>query len=68
MLAYCACPHHASGIIVDELRKLGYQHTAVIDEGILFWHQQGFPVEGTAAGQPLPKAPPGPAAPHDHVH
>jgi cytochrome c oxidase cbb3-type subunit 3 len=68
VLAYCACPHHASGIIVDELRKLGYQHTAVIDEGILFWHQQGFPVEGTAAGQPLPKAPPGPAAPHDHVH
>lgn len=69
VLAYCACPHHASGIIVDELRKRGYPHTAVIDEGILFWHQQGFPVDGTAAGQPLPKAPGGGAAGHEgHVH
>lgn len=71
VLAYCACPHHASGIIVDELRKRGYQHTAVIDEGILFWHQQGFPVEGTAAaapikGEPIPGGYPDPHAGHVH--
>ena len=33
--AYCACPHHASGVVVDELRKRGFKHTAVLDEGIL---------------------------------
>ncbi|MCB9559798.1 MAG: c-type cytochrome [Kofleriaceae bacterium] len=46
VLAYCACPHHASGIVVDELRKRGFEHTAVIDEGINFWHNQGYPMEG----------------------
>lgn len=62
VLAYCACPHHASGIVVDELRKRGYPHTAVIDEGILFWRQQGYPVEGSMAALPVPQpAPPGPA-------
>ncbi|HSS37379.1 MAG TPA: c-type cytochrome, partial [Polyangia bacterium] len=24
VLAYCACPHHVSGIVVEELRKRGY--------------------------------------------
>jgi cytochrome c oxidase cbb3-type subunit 3/ubiquinol-cytochrome c reductase cytochrome c subunit len=57
VLAYCACPHHASGIIVDELRKRGFKHTAVIDEGILFWHQQGYPVE--ACGGPAAAEGPG---------
>jgi mono/diheme cytochrome c family protein/rhodanese-related sulfurtransferase len=60
VLAYCACPHHASGVIVDELRKRGYKHTAVIDEGILFWKKQGYPVEGD------PSAAPDPHAGHDH--
>lgn len=52
VLAYCACPHHASGEVVDALRKLGYPNTAVIDEGITFWKQKGYamalppPVEG----------------------
>jgi len=29
VVAYCACPHHASGEVVTELRKHGYPHTAV---------------------------------------
>ncbi|MBK9033771.1 MAG: c-type cytochrome [Myxococcales bacterium] len=62
VVAYCACPHHASGEIVDALRARGYKHTAVLDEGILFWHQQGYPVEGTAAKQPIAK-PPSPPPP-----
>jgi cytochrome c oxidase cbb3-type subunit 3 len=52
VVAYCACPHHASGVIVDELRKRGYKNTAVLDEGILFWHRQGYPVEGSNAALP----------------
>ena len=41
--AYCACPHHASGAVVDELRKRGFTHTAVLDEGILEWKKRGYP-------------------------
>lgn len=48
VIAYCACPHHASGEVVDALRKRGFQNTAVLDEGILFWRQQGFPLAGEA--------------------
>jgi len=62
--AYCACPHHASGAIVDELRKRGFPHTAVLDEGILEWKKRGYPtvsepVPGEAgAGKPLPSRAP----------
>jgi mono/diheme cytochrome c family protein/rhodanese-related sulfurtransferase len=41
--AYCACPHHASGAVVDELRRRGFSHTAVLDEGILEWKKRGYP-------------------------
>jgi mono/diheme cytochrome c family protein/rhodanese-related sulfurtransferase len=62
IIAYCGCPHHLSGIVVDELRKRGYAHAAVLDEGINEWHRRDLPV--TAAGgvaKPLPEthAPPG---------
>lgn len=48
--AYCACPHHASGVVVDELRKRGFTHTAVLDEGILEWKKRDYPI----ATEPLP--------------
>ncbi|WP_437586083.1 c-type cytochrome [Sorangium sp. So ce1000] len=48
VVAYCACPHHASGIVVDELRRRGFSRTAVLDEGILRWKQLGYPVEERA--------------------
>jgi cytochrome c oxidase cbb3-type subunit 3/ubiquinol-cytochrome c reductase cytochrome c subunit len=57
VLAYCACPHHVSGQVVDELRKRGYKHTAVIDEGVFAWQQKKYPVVA-APGQPPPPAPP----------
>jgi len=44
VVAYCACPHHLSGIVVDELRKRGYAHAAVLDEGINEWQRRGLPV------------------------
>ncbi|MEZ4364768.1 MAG: c-type cytochrome [Kofleriaceae bacterium] len=52
ILAYCACPHHASGEVVDELRRRGYANTAIIDEGIVFWEKQGYPMARGAAGAP----------------
>jgi mono/diheme cytochrome c family protein/rhodanese-related sulfurtransferase len=48
VIAYCACPHHASGAVVDALRSRGYKHTAVLDEGILVWKSRGYPVAGTS--------------------
>ncbi len=50
VIAYCACPHHASGEVVDALRRRGYPHTAVLDEGILFWRRSGYVLEGEAVG------------------
>ena len=58
VLAYCACPHHVSGEVVAELRKRGYKHTAVIDEGIYAWQQAKYPV--VAAPGLLPAAAPPP--------
>jgi cytochrome c oxidase cbb3-type subunit III len=46
VIAYCACPHHASGAVVDALRARGYKRTAVLDEGILVWKQRGYPLDG----------------------
>jgi cytochrome c oxidase cbb3-type subunit III len=54
VVAYCACPHHASGEVVDALRRRGRTHTAVLDEGILFWRGAGYALEGVALGPALP--------------
>lgn len=56
VIAYCACPHHASGEVVDELRRRGYKNTAVLDEGILVWGQRGYPIASAQAveGATLP--------------
>jgi cytochrome c oxidase cbb3-type subunit 3/ubiquinol-cytochrome c reductase cytochrome c subunit len=48
VVAYCACPHHASGEVVDALREHHYPKTAVLDEGILVWKQLGYPIAGEA--------------------
>jgi mono/diheme cytochrome c family protein/rhodanese-related sulfurtransferase len=52
VVAYCACPHHASGEVVDALRERKYPNTAVMDEGILFWRDHGFPLVGEAVAKP----------------
>jgi cytochrome c oxidase cbb3-type subunit 3 len=52
IVSYCACPHHLSGIVTEELRKRGYDHAMVLDEGIDEWHRRGYPVvaaEGVTA-------------------
>jgi cytochrome c oxidase cbb3-type subunit III len=69
VVAYCACPHHASGEVVDALRERKYPNTAVMDEGILFWKDHGFPLVGEAIPKPgakpatSPSARPTPAKP-----
>jgi cytochrome c oxidase cbb3-type subunit 3 len=55
IIAYCGCPHHLSGIVVDELRHRGYAHAAVLDEGINEWHRRGLPLTA-AEGVPKPLA------------
>jgi len=62
VLAYCACPHHVSGEVVAALRKRGYKHTAVIDEGVFAWQQKGYPVVAAPGFKP-PAPPPPPMAP-----
>lgn len=56
VITYCACPHHVSGIVMEELRKRGYAHSAILDEGIFAWQQRGNPV--VAAEGQLPIAAP----------
>jgi cytochrome c oxidase cbb3-type subunit 3/ubiquinol-cytochrome c reductase cytochrome c subunit len=64
IVAYCACPHHVSGQVVDELRKRGYKHTAVVDEGIFAWQQKGYPVVAAPGLLPSPAPPPAPPFAH----
>lgn len=45
VIAYCACPHGASGHVVDRLREAGHTRAAILDEGIGWWVQQGHPTE-----------------------
>ncbi len=44
IVSYCACPHAASGQVMDRLRELGFKNTAVIDEGVLVWKDRGYPI------------------------
>jgi cytochrome c oxidase cbb3-type subunit 3/ubiquinol-cytochrome c reductase cytochrome c subunit len=62
VLAYCACPHHVSGEVVEALRKRGYKHTAVIDEGIFAWQQKKYPVVAAPGLPAVPAPPPPPVA------
>ncbi|MFO0664032.1 MAG: c-type cytochrome [Polyangiaceae bacterium] len=57
VIAYCACPHHLSGDVVNELRKRGYKHAVILDEGILEWHRRLYPVTTAPGVEPPPRAP-----------
>lgn len=45
IVAYCACPHAASGQVISKLKNYGFKNTAILDEGILVWSQLGYPVQ-----------------------
>ncbi len=48
-IAYCACPHHLSGIVVDSLRARGHARAYVLDEGIIEWQKRGYPSVSASA-------------------
>jgi cbb3-type cytochrome c oxidase subunit III len=45
IVAYCACPHAASGRVVDQLHGAGFTSARILDEGVLVWAAQGHPLE-----------------------
>ncbi len=45
IVAYCGCPHAASGRVVDRLRDEGFENTAILDEGVYWWLSHGHPME-----------------------
>ena len=45
IIVYCACPHAASGRVVDALRANNVPNTAIIDEGVIVWTQRGYPIQ-----------------------
>lgn len=57
IIAYCGCPHHASGVVVDGLRERGYSHSAVLDEGVFAWQQAGYPVVKSETTGDIPAPP-----------
>jgi cytochrome c oxidase cbb3-type subunit 3 len=44
IVAYCECPRAAAESVNEELVKQGFQHTAVLWEGIQGWVSLGYPV------------------------
>jgi cytochrome c oxidase cbb3-type subunit 3/ubiquinol-cytochrome c reductase cytochrome c subunit len=62
VISYCVCPHEESGRVLEELRKRGYENTAILDEGFFVWTEQGHPVEAADGQLPI-AAPPAKAAP-----
>ncbi len=67
VVAYCACPHHLSGIVVDELKKLGHKKPYVLDEGVNDWHRKGYPmVAAEGVERPTEQAPGGDHGGHGH--
>jgi len=32
--------------VMDALRDAGFEHTAVLDEGVFVWEDLGYPTEG----------------------
>lgn len=44
IVVYCACPHTASGRVVDALRARGFERAVILDEGVLVWAGRGYPM------------------------
>ena len=45
IVAYCACPHAASGQVAGALRDRGFDKAVVLDEGVRVWIELGYPIE-----------------------
>jgi cytochrome c oxidase cbb3-type subunit 3/ubiquinol-cytochrome c reductase cytochrome c subunit len=42
IVAYCGCPHAASGAAMDALLAKGFQKVRVLDEGFYVWRERGY--------------------------
>ena len=49
IIAYCACPHAASGRVVDALKQAGFPSARILDEGVIVWAGLGYPIAVGAA-------------------
>ena len=49
IVAYCACPHAASGRVVDAPKEQGFAAARILDEGVLHWAAAGYPIALGAA-------------------
>ena len=45
IVSYCACPHKYSDQLTDALRSAGYKNSVVLDEGVRWWQQNGYPMK-----------------------
>lgn len=45
IISYCACPHKYSDQLTNALRSAGFKNTAVLDEGVSWWQQEGYPIK-----------------------
>ena len=45
IVSYCACPHKYSDQLTDALRDAGFKNSVVLDEGVRWWQQQGYPMK-----------------------
>ncbi|MDN3639087.1 c-type cytochrome [Simiduia curdlanivorans] len=52
IVAYCSCPRAAADYVIDQLKDLGFNHTAVLYEGIFGWMHEGYPVARRAIATP----------------
>ncbi|MBK8409997.1 MAG: c-type cytochrome [Sandaracinaceae bacterium] len=50
VVVYCGCPHAAADRVASRLREMGYERVAVIDEGLFFWRDQGYPLVSEPGG------------------
>lgn len=45
IVSYCACPHRYSDELTDALRSAGFRNAVVLDEGVKWWQDHGYPME-----------------------
>ncbi len=45
IVSYCACPHKLSDQLTDALRDAGFPNTVVLEEGVAWWEQNGYPIQ-----------------------
>jgi mono/diheme cytochrome c family protein/rhodanese-related sulfurtransferase len=45
IIAYCSRPQAESKLVANTLKRFGYKNIAILDEGILAWIKNGYPIQ-----------------------